>query len=202
MAYADNFVSVRHDFLISAEYTAVERLILIWLASKPADWDVRQAQIEKELHLGRQAVETALKSLRRRGAITKPKPKRNPDGTLTAVPGRLAIRSVIKHVPDTALRQPVSRYPGTAYKEDKTKKVSTAGPAVAGPGKPAVDPWADSTDVPSTPVTETVTTLPNSTTDKYSPDDLDRDEWDETAQLRAERKRRMTHRNHQHSDYP
>jgi hypothetical protein len=98
MAYTDNWTTVNHAFLISHEYTAEEKLILIWLASKPDDWDVRTEQVQQELHLGRDAVKRILHHLRDKGAITKPLPERQPNGKWCKTSGRLAIRSEIRPV--------------------------------------------------------------------------------------------------------
>ena len=149
VAYADNFVPIRHSFLVDPRYTAAEKTVLIWLASKPEDWDVKQDQVCKELNLGRKAAGTILRDLRDKGAISKPAPERDTGGRWVSKPGRLTIRHEIRHVTAGRTGLPVAGIPSGVVltKEGRTneRNVRTYD-GQAEPGRTnrdvAYDPWA------------------------------------------------------------
>jgi hypothetical protein len=100
MSYIDAFTSVRNSFLVSPEFDLDEKLILMWLASKPPDWIVKQDVVQAELGLGRDRVKRILRNLRAKNAITKPAREQQKDGTWRTPSGKLvpAIRDSIRHV--------------------------------------------------------------------------------------------------------
>lgn len=139
MTYADGFVPVRHSFLVDSRYTAAERLVLIWLASKPEDWDVRLDQVCAELNLGRDAAKRILRDLRQKSALTKPSPARKSGGTWARHSGRLAIRPEVRHVSAgrTGRRETGIRSPGLYTKESGTNESTS--PAESGRTYVSVD---------------------------------------------------------------
>lgn len=94
----NGFTSVRNSFIADARFTATEKILLIWLASKPADWQVRNEQIEKELGIGRDATKRMLHSLRNKGAVTRPSAGHGANGQWVKSPSYLAIRDEIRQV--------------------------------------------------------------------------------------------------------
>jgi hypothetical protein len=100
MTYTDGFTSVHNSFIVSEDFELDEKLVLIWLASKPADWLVRQDQLQAELGIGRDRAKRILRDLRAKGAITKPDAVRNTDGTFRRPPSELAaeVRASIRYV--------------------------------------------------------------------------------------------------------
>lgn len=79
----NGFTSINNSFIADTRFKPIERMLLIWLASKPADWQVREDQVQKEFGLGRDVTRRMLRSLRDRGAITKPKSAQGTDGRWT-----------------------------------------------------------------------------------------------------------------------
>jgi hypothetical protein len=140
MAYADHFVSVQHRFLTDQRFTLAEKTVLIWLASKPADWDVKLENVQAELGLGRDAVKGILARLRSKDAITKPASVRQPDGTMRRPLGRLAIRDEIRYIPAARTEglkvRPSVLQSTLQRKNNKERKLASQaapGPADAGP---------------------------------------------------------------------
>lgn len=137
----DGFTSIHNSFIVDTRFTMAEKMILIWLASKPADWQVREDQIMKELGIGRDMTRRLLRELRAKGAVTKPKPERTAAGTWAKLPSYLAMRDEVRHVSAGGTRwqkpatvEPASGEPAHTTKENELKIVKpTTGEASAEP---------------------------------------------------------------------